>query len=129
LALAIFDLDNTLLAGDSDYLWGLFLAEEGIVNREEYERENERFYREYKEGRLDIQEFMRFALRVLKDHEPEDLLRWRERFVRRRSSPSSRAPRWPWWSAIARRGTPCSSSPPPMPSSPRPSPRTSAYRT
>jgi HAD superfamily hydrolase (TIGR01490 family) len=87
LALAIFDLDNTLLAGDSDYLWGLFLAEEGIVNREEYERENERFYREYKEGRLDIQEFMRFALRVLKDHEPEDLLRWRERFVREKIEP------------------------------------------
>ena len=87
MALAIFDLDNTLLAGDSDYLWGLFLAEEGIVNREEYERENERFYREYKEGRLDIQEFMRFALRVLKDHEPEDLLRWRERFVREKIEP------------------------------------------
>ncbi len=87
MALAIFDLDNTLLAGDSDYLWGLFLAEEGIVNREEYERENERFYREYKEGRLDIQEFMRFALRVLRDHEPEDLLRWRERFVREKIEP------------------------------------------
>ena len=87
MALAIFDLDNTLLAGDSDYLWGLFLAEEGIVNREEYERENERFYREYKEGRLDIQEFMRFALRVLKDHEPEDLLRWREQFVREKIEP------------------------------------------
>ncbi|MBP6242893.1 MAG: HAD-IB family hydrolase, partial [Chromatiaceae bacterium] len=87
MALAIFDLDNTLLAGDSDYLWGLFLAEQGIVNREEYERENERFYREYKEGRLDIQEFMRFALRVLKDNEPEDLLRWRERFVREKIEP------------------------------------------
>ncbi len=87
MALAIFDLDNTLLAGDSDYLWGLFLAEEGIVNREEYERENERFYREYHEGRLDIQEFMRFALRVLKDNEPEDLLRWREQFVREKIAP------------------------------------------
>ena len=87
LALAIFDLDNTLLAGDSDYLWGLFLAEEGIVNREEYERENERFYQDYKEGRLDIQEFMRFALRVLRDHSPENLQRWRERFVAEKIEP------------------------------------------
>jgi len=87
LALAIFDLDNTLLAGDSDYLWGLFLAEEGIVNREEYERENERFYQDYKEGRLDIQEFMRFALRVLRDHSSENLHRWRERFVAEKIEP------------------------------------------
>ncbi|MFZ1538647.1 MAG: HAD family hydrolase [Chromatiaceae bacterium] len=87
MALAIFDLDNTLLAGDSDYLWGLFLAEQGIVNREEYERENERFYREYQEGRLDIQEFMRFSLRVLRDNEPEDLLHWREMFVREKIEP------------------------------------------
>lgn len=87
MALAIFDLDNTLLAGDSDYLWGLFLAEEGIVNREEYERENERFYQEYQEGRLDIQEFMRFALRVLRDHSPENLQRWRARFVAEKIEP------------------------------------------
>jgi len=33
MALAIFDLDNTLLAGDSDYLWGVFLCERGIVDR------------------------------------------------------------------------------------------------
>ncbi len=87
MALAIFDLDNTLLAGDSDYLWGLFLAEQGIVNREEYEQENERFYCEYREGRLDIQEFMRFSLRVLRDNDPEDLLRWRETFIRDKIEP------------------------------------------
>jgi len=65
LALAIFDLDNTLLAGDSDYLWGTFLTERGIVDGEEFERENERFYREYKEGSLDIFEFLRFFLTSL----------------------------------------------------------------
>jgi len=87
LALAIFDLDNTLLAGDSDYLWGLFLAEQGIVDGEKYARENERFYRDYQEGRLDIQAFMRFSLRVLGEHGPEALGRWRERFIREKIEP------------------------------------------
>jgi HAD superfamily hydrolase (TIGR01490 family) len=87
MALAIFDLDNTLLAGDSDYLWGVFLAERGVVDAGEYERENERFYREYLEGRLDIHEFLRFSLRVLKENRPEDLLRWREQFVREKIEP------------------------------------------
>ncbi len=87
MALAIFDLDNTLLAGDSDYLWGLFLAEQGIVDQEYYERENERFYREYKEGRLDIQEFMRFSLRVLRDHDRKALLDWRARFLAEKIEP------------------------------------------
>ena len=47
MALALFDLDNTLLAGDSDYLWGMFLAEKGIVDRHSYEQENQRYYDEY----------------------------------------------------------------------------------
>lgn len=87
MALAIFDLDNTLLAGDSDYLWGLFLAERGVVDRDHYERENERFYREYNEGRLDIQEFLRFSLRVLRDHDREALLDWRARFLAEKIEP------------------------------------------
>ena len=54
MALAIFDLDNTLLSGDSDHLWGQFLARKGIVDGESYEKENQRFYDEYKQGQLDI---------------------------------------------------------------------------
>lgn len=81
MALAIFDLDNTLLHGDSDYLWGTFLTERGIVDGEEFERENERFYREYKEGVLDIYEFLRFSFRSLRDNEPKDLERWRQEFL------------------------------------------------
>jgi HAD superfamily hydrolase (TIGR01490 family) len=87
MALAIFDLDNTLLAGDSDYLWGVYLAEQGIVDGEEYERENERFYREYREGRLDIFEFLRFSLRALRENPLEDLVRWREQFLREKIDP------------------------------------------
>jgi HAD superfamily hydrolase (TIGR01490 family) len=81
MALAIFDLDNTLLAGDSDYLWGRFLAAEGIVDATVYERENERFYREYKDGTLDIQEFLRFSLRPLRENPRAHLEAPRERFV------------------------------------------------
>ncbi|PLY17227.1 MAG: HAD-IB family hydrolase [Sedimenticola sp.] len=87
MALAIFDLDNTLLADDSDYLWGVYLSELGIVDRHHYESENERFYREYKEGRLDIFEFLRFSLKPLKDNTLESLQQWRKDFITRKIEP------------------------------------------
>ncbi len=71
--LAIFDLDNTLLAGDSDYLWGKFLAERGVVDPEYYEKENQRFYEEYTSGELDIFEFLAFSLKPLSEHSPAAL--------------------------------------------------------
>lgn len=79
--LAIFDLDNTLLGGDSDYLWGVYLVERGIVDRAHYERENERYYQEYLAGTLDIDEFLRFTLQPLVAHSPEVLQRWRDDFM------------------------------------------------
>ncbi len=87
MTLAIFDLDNTLLAGDSDYLWGVFLADAGLVDRDHYESENERFYREYKEGRLDIFEFLRFSLRPLSEHDPERLHQLHRQFMERHIEP------------------------------------------
>ena len=81
MSLAIFDLDNTLLADDSDYLWGQFLVDKGIVDAALYERENERFYQEYKQGRLDIQEFLNFSLKPLADNSMQDLYGWREQFI------------------------------------------------
>jgi HAD superfamily hydrolase (TIGR01490 family) len=87
VALALFDLDNTLLAGDSDYLWGVFLAEKGVVDRDHYERENERFYQEYKEGRLDIMEFLAFSLRPLAENDPEQLRAWRDEFLAEKIDP------------------------------------------
>ena len=65
LRLAIFDLDNTLLAGDSDYAWGHFLVAKGIVDRDYYQQENERFYREYQSKTLDIHDYQRFVLAPL----------------------------------------------------------------
>lgn len=81
MPLALFDLDNTLLSGDSDYAWGRFLIEQGVVDGKHYERENERFYREYRQGTLDIREFLRFQLRPLADHPVEQLHRWRSEFL------------------------------------------------
>lgn len=87
MRLAIFDLDNTLIGGDSDYLWGRFLVEQGIVDAEHYERENQRFYDEYKSGRLDIQEFLRFSLKPLAEHDMETLQRWHSQFMREKIAP------------------------------------------
>lgn len=85
--LAIFDLDNTLLAGDSDYLWGQFLVEQGRVDGDWYERENRRYYELYQAGTLDINEFCAFSMKPLAAHEPAELYRWREQFVREKIEP------------------------------------------
>lgn len=85
--LAIFDLDNTLLSGDSDHLWGQFLIEQKLVERAAYERENDRFYGQYRAGTLDIYEFLRFSLRPLAQHPLEVLLAQRQRFVREKILP------------------------------------------
>ncbi len=71
--LAIFDLDNTLIAGDSDYLCGQFLVEKKLVDGNVYERENQRFYDEYKAGTLDILEFLEFSLAPLSQHSIDEL--------------------------------------------------------
>ncbi len=85
--LAIFDLDNTLLAGDSDYLWGQFLVEQGIVNGPAYQQDNRRFYEQYKAGSLDINEFQRFSLRPLVENPLERMLALRRLFVETRVAP------------------------------------------
>jgi len=87
MRLALFDLDNTLLAGDSDYEWGQFLVDRGILDRDEYEAQNSAYYEQYKAGTLDIHEYLGFALRPLADHEPQDLARWHAEFMRERIRP------------------------------------------
>lgn len=87
MALAIFDLDNTLLAGDSDYLWGQFLAEHGIVDADHYERENLRYYREYQAGTLDIMSFLAFQLQPLAAHDMATLHSWREQYLKEKIDP------------------------------------------
>jgi phosphoserine phosphatase len=90
--LALFDLDNTLLACDSDYEWGQFLVDRGGLKREEYEAQNAAFYEQYKAGTLDIHEFLGFALRPLAEHTPADLERWHADFMASRIRPAMSAP-------------------------------------
>jgi HAD superfamily hydrolase (TIGR01490 family) len=85
--LALFDLDNTLLAGDSDYEWGQFLVDRGVLDGTEYEAQNREYYEQYVAGTLDIHEFLGFALRPLARHEPEELARWHAEFMRARILP------------------------------------------
>jgi HAD superfamily hydrolase (TIGR01490 family) len=66
--LALFDLDNTLLAGDSDYNWSLFLIGEGLLDEKTHHDRNEQFYQDYKNGCLDIFAFLKFQLQPLSQH-------------------------------------------------------------
>jgi len=66
--LALFDLDNTLLAGDSDYNWGLFLINEGLLDGKTHQTRNDQFYQDYKNGNLDIYQFLEFQLKPLSEH-------------------------------------------------------------
>jgi len=81
VALAIFDLDNTLLAGDSDHAWGEFLIEQGLVPEREFRQANDAFYRDYREGKLDILAYLRFALDPLKHFDSTELKSLHERFM------------------------------------------------
>lgn len=81
MTLAIFDLDNTLIADDSDYLWGQFLVDQGIVDKTIYEQINAQFYEDYQQGTLDMVAFLRFALKPLTEHSLDQLHVWREQFM------------------------------------------------
>lgn len=87
MALAIFDLDNTLLGGDSDYLWGEFLVENNLVDGESYQQANHDFYDQYLAGTMDIFEFLAFQLKPLADNSPADLERWRTQFLAEKIEP------------------------------------------
>ena len=88
MRLALFDLDNTLLACDSDYEWGQFLVDRGVLERDAYEAQNAAYYDQYVAGTLDIHEYLGFALRPLARHTPEDLERWHADFMRSRILPA-----------------------------------------
>jgi len=81
VALAIFDLDNTLLRGDSDYLWGMYLIDKGSVDKESHRQQNDRFYQEYLNGQMDIMAFLRFQLAPLAQIPMPELLQMREDFI------------------------------------------------
>lgn len=81
MRLAIFDLDNTLIAGDSDHSWGEFLVQKKLVDAEVYRDANDRFYQDYKAGTLDIQEYLRFSLAPLTRHSLAELDAFHNEFM------------------------------------------------
>ena len=88
--LALFDLDNTLLAGDSDFEWAQFLIEQGVLDREVYEARNQEFYDQYRAGTLDIHEFLDFQLKPLSRHPRTQLDAWHREFMKRKVRPLMR---------------------------------------
>ena len=84
--LTIFDLDNTLLAGDSDRAWGQYLVETKTLESD-YLDKSERFYNNYYDGSLDIDSFLQFCLQPLINNKMEDLLQIREDFINKKIKP------------------------------------------
>lgn len=81
MKLCLFDLDNTLLTGDSDYAWAQFLIEQGVLDGAVYEEANDAFYASYKAGTLDIHEFLAFQLRPLSQYPRAQLDAWHKQFM------------------------------------------------
>lgn len=85
--LVLFDLDNTLLSGDSDFEWAQFLIGKGVLDREVYEARNLEFYEQYKAGTLDIEAFLDFQLKPLSRHPRDQLDAWHREFMASRIVP------------------------------------------
>ncbi|MAR90411.1 MAG: HAD family hydrolase [Pseudomonadota bacterium] len=91
MTLAIFDLDNTLLAGDSDHAWGEYLVNKGVVSDDFYRQQNDHFYELYKQGRLDIMAYLEFALEPLTRFDAVQLAAMHEEFMERYVAPMRQA--------------------------------------
>jgi HAD superfamily hydrolase (TIGR01490 family) len=87
VTLAIFDLDGTLLNGDSDYTWGQFLVEKELVNSQDYKLANDKFFEEYQAGTLDIHEYLAFSLKPLTKFSREELTKLHNTFMQEKVQP------------------------------------------
>jgi HAD superfamily hydrolase (TIGR01490 family) len=81
MTLAIFDLDHTLINGDSDYLWGEYMVEHSIVDEQAFRQRNTGFYHDYQRGTLDNDQYLKFALEPLTHYSIEELYAWRADYV------------------------------------------------
>ena len=81
MRLALFDLDNTLLAGDSDFEWAEFLISQGVLDRQLHQARNAKFYEDYKSGTLDIHAFLEFQLKPLAQHPRSQLDAWHQKYM------------------------------------------------
>ena len=82
MRLALFDLDNTLLGGDSDHAWGDYLCERGILDPVEYKARNDAFYVDYLAGKLNLTDYLNFSLEILATTEMAQLDEWHRDFMR-----------------------------------------------
>lgn len=82
MRLALFDLDNTLIAGDSDHAWGEFLCANGYVDEAAYRAKNDEFYQQYEAGELDVHAYLEFSLQPLVGKDPDTLNQWHQQFMR-----------------------------------------------
>jgi len=87
MSLVIFDLDNTLIGGDSDFLWGEFLGEEGVVDANAYRKKNEYFYQQYDLGVLDIYAWLEFCLEPLSRYSMTELETFHHQFMIQKIEP------------------------------------------
>ena len=87
MPLAIFDLDNTLIAGDSDHGWGEFLVRKGKVDSNHYKTMNDQFYADYEAGCLDIYAYLEFSLEPLTRIPRSELLLLRQTFIHEVTAP------------------------------------------
>ena len=82
MRLALFDLDNTLLGGDSDHAWGDYLCERGFLDAVAYKTRNDEFYQDYLAGKLDNAAYLNFSLEILGRTEMAQLDEWHRDFMR-----------------------------------------------
>jgi len=87
MAVTIFDLDNTLLGGDSDHAWGEFACEQGLADPESFGRANDAFYADYQAGTLDIHAYLRHALAPIAGMTLEEAAGWHRRFMQAKIEP------------------------------------------
>ena len=85
--LALFDLDYTLLNGDSDHAWGQFLVEAGMVDGEDFRKKNDAFWAQYKAGTLNVHEYLAFALSMIAGKTPEELKPLHDRYMAEKIEP------------------------------------------
>lgn len=91
MKLALFDLDNTLLNGDSDVSWTDYLIEIGVLDPVEHHEQNQKFFQDYQNGILDIHAWLRFQLLPLTKYSPDQLFSWRDQFIQKRIKPIIRS--------------------------------------
>ena len=92
MRLTIFDLDHTLLDGDSDYGWGQFMVRHGLVDAEQYAQQNAAFYAAYQAGNLDQAAYLAFSLEPLTRYSMAELDAWHRKFMAESIEPLMTAP-------------------------------------